>query len=143
MKQYVKLFEDFITEEDPLADLLGGEEEGKDKKKEDDPLDKEKKKQKEKEVKAEKKHQENIDNKEDHIDGILKKMPDVDEKIGDKVRDAIKSQDRVKIHNMVLDLTYMQQKYQEEGNQDMIIRLTPLKDIFDDLDRSFTSSKRI
>jgi len=141
MKQHVKLFEEFILEGDPLADLMGGGDDKK--KKEADPLDKEKKKQKEKEEKAEKKHQEYLDKKEDSIDGILKKLPDVDEKIGDKIRDAVKSEDRVKIHNVSLDVTYLQQKYQEEGNDDMVMKLSPLKDMIDDLDRSFTSNKRL
>ena len=138
MKQYIKLFEEFITEEDPLADI-GGEE----KKPKEDPLDAEKKKQQAKEKEEEKKHDKMMDKKEDTIESLLDRNPEVKEKLGDKILQAIKDEDRVKIHNAVLDLIYMQQKYQDAGEESKIVDLTKMKEILDGLDRSFTSSKRI
>lgn len=138
MKRYIKLFEEFISEEDPLADLMGGEE---GKKPKEDPLEKAKKEKRAKEKKAEKKHDAYVEKKGDKIDDILKKIPEIDEKIGAKIRDAVESQDRVKIHNAALDVTYLQQDYSEKGDTAMISRLSPLKDYIDDLDRSFTNDK--
>ena len=138
MKRYIKLFDEFISEEDPLADLMGGEE---GKKPKEDPLEKAKKEKRAKEKKAEKKHDDYVEKKSDKIDDILKEIPEIDEKIGAKIRDAVKSQDRVKIHNAALDVTYLQQDYAEKGDTAMISRLSPLKDYIDDLDRSFTNDK--
>ena len=138
MKRYIKLFEEFISEEDPLGDLMGGEE---GKKPKEDPLEKAKKEKRAKEKKAEKKHDDYVEKKGDKIDDILKEIPEIDEKIGAKIRDAVKSQDRVKIHNAALDVTYLQQDYSEKGDTAMISRLSPLKDYIDDLDRSFTNDK--
>jgi hypothetical protein len=140
MKRYIKLFEEFISEEDPLADLMGGDDKEKKEPKED-PLEKAKKEKLAKEKKAEKKHDKYVEKKGDKIDDILKKIPEIDEKIGDKIRDAVESQDRVKIHNAALDVTYLQQDYAEKGDTAMINRLSPLKDYIDDLDRSFTNDK--
>lgn len=137
MKRYIKLFEDFILEDD-MSDLLGG---GDEKKPKEDPLEKKKKEAKKAEEKAKKKHDKFVDKKENKIDDLLNKLPEVNDKLGDKIRDAIKSQDRVKIHNVALDITYLQQDYSEKGDDDMITRLSPLKDYIDDLDRSFTNDK--
>ena len=140
--KYLKLFEEFINEGDPLGDLMGGGEEGKDgKDAKEDPLKKEKEKERKKSEKAKEKHEEFVDKKEDKIDTILNKLPEVNDKIGDKIRDAVKSQDRVKIHNAALDVTYLQQDYAMSGNEDMVNRMSPLKDYIDDLDRSFTNDK--
>jgi hypothetical protein len=141
MKRHIKLFEEFILEEDPLSNLLGDDK--KDKEKEEDPLEKIKKERKAKEQEAEKKHDAYVDKKGDKIDAILSKLPEIDEKIGDKIRAAVKSQDRVKIHNAALDVTYLQQDYAEQGDSSMISRLSPLKDYIDDLDRSFTNDKQM
>ena len=138
MKKYIKLFEEFLSEEDPLADLMGG---GEDKKPKEDPLEKAKKEKRAKEKRAEKKHDAYVEKKEDKIDTILNKIPEVDTKIGEKIRDAVKSQDRVKIHNAALDVTYLQRDYAQRGDTAMIARLSPLKDYIDDLDRSFTNDK--
>jgi hypothetical protein len=138
MKRYVKLFEDFLSE-DTMSDLLGGGD--GEKKPKEDPLEKKKKEAKKAEQKAKDKHEKFVDKKENKIDDILNKLPEVDNKLGDKIRDAVKSQDRVKIHNAALDITYLQQDYSEKGNDDMVSRLSPLKDYIDDLDRSFTNDK--
>lgn len=139
MKRHIKLFEEFILE-GGIDDLLGGGD-GEDKKPKEDPLEKKKKEAKEAEEKAKDKHEEFVDKKENKIDDILNKIPEVDKKIGDKIRDAIKSQDRVKIHNAALDVTYLQQDYAEQGDSDMVERMSPLKDYINDLDRSFTNDK--
>ena len=135
--KYVKMFEEYIAE-DSLDDLMGG---GGEEKPKEDPLEKKKKEAKKAEAKAKEKHEEFVDKKEDKIEEILKKIPQVDEKIGDKIRDAIKSQDRVKIHNAALDVTYTQQDYAQQGNEDMVARMSHLKDYIDDLDRTFTNDK--
>jgi len=138
MKRYIKLFEEFINEEDPLSGLLGDSDEEKPK---EDPLEKKKKEDKAKEKKAKEKHEDYVEKKEDKIDDILNGLPEVDDKLGDKIRKAVKEQDRVKIHNVVLDVIYLQQKYQDSGDDKMITKLTPLKKYLDDLDRSYTSDK--
>jgi hypothetical protein len=139
MKRYVKLFEDFILEEDPFAALGGGDEEAP----KEDPLEKKKKEEEKAKKKEEEKHDKMVDKKEDKIEDILAKLPEVDSKLGDKIRDAINQQDRVKIHNVANDITYMQQDYQENGNDKMVTKLIPLKDYIDDLDKSFTTDKMI
>jgi len=143
MKRHIKLFEEFIIEgDDPFAALGGGEEGGEEAPKED-PLEKKKKDEAKKKKKEAEKHDKMVDKKEDSIEDILNDIPDVDAKIGDKIRDAIKTQDRVKIHNVVNDITYIQQSYQENGNDKMVAKLGPLKDYIDDLDKSFTTDKLI
>jgi len=140
MKRYVKLFEDFILEEDdPFAALSGGDEKAP----KEDPLEKKKKEEAKKKKEEIEKHDKMVDKKEDKIEDILKKLPEVDDKLGDKIRDAVKQQDRVKIHNVANDITYLQQDYQENGKDDMISKLIPLKDYIDDLDKSFTTDKMI
>lgn len=141
--KYVKLFEEFLSEEDPLGDLLGGGEEGGDGKAKEDPLDAEKKKQKAKEEKAQKKHEKMMDKKEETIEDILNKYPEMKEKIGEKILTAIQKSDRVLIHNAVNDVIYLQQKYQENGEYESVDALTKVKDILDKLDRSFTVDKRL
>lgn len=138
--KYIKLFEDFIKdEEDPLAALGGG---GNEKPKED-PLDKEKKKKDAENAKAAKKHDELVDKKEDTIESLLDKNPEVREKLGEIILKAIDKQDRVLIHNAVNDLIYMQMDYQESGNISKVAGITKIKEVLDTLDRSFTSSKRM
>lgn len=140
--KYVKLFEEFINEEDPLAGLgIDGGGGGDKEKPKEDPLDKKKKEDEAKEKKAKEKHNEYVDKKKDNIEDILADLPEVDKKIGDKIIKAVKDQDRVKIHNAALDVTYMQQDYQEKGNEKMISKLTPLKTYLDDLDKSYTNDK--
>jgi RNA processing factor Prp31 len=139
MKRYVKLFEDFILEEDDPFAALGGDDESKAPK--EDPLEKKKKEEEKAKKKEEEKHDDMVDKKEDKIEDILAKLPEVEAKLGDKIRDAIKQQDRVKIHNVANDITYMQQDYQENGNDKMVAKLIPLKDYIDDLDKSFTTDK--
>lgn len=140
MKRYIKLFEEFILEEDdPFAALSG---DGKEAPKED-PLEKKKKEEAKKKKDAVEKHDDMVDKKENKIDDILNDLPEVDAKIGDKIRDAVNQKDRVKIHNAINDITYLQQDYQENGNDKMLSKLTPLKDYIDDLDKSFTTDKLI
>jgi len=135
--KYLKLFEEYIKESDPLADLMGGAEA----KAKEDPLEKKKKEERKREKRAKEKHEKFVDKKEDKIDGILNELPEVDSKLGDKIRLAVKQQDRVKIHNAALDITYLQQDYAMKGNDKMVAKLTPLKDYIDDLDRSYTGDK--
>jgi hypothetical protein len=139
MKRHVKLFEQFLTEEDPLAALTGGGE-GKAK---EDPLEKKKKETMAKEKAAAKKHEKMMDKKEESAEDILNKLPEIKEKYGEAILKAIKDQDRVQIHNSVNDLIYAQQDYQERGDQEMVDKITRLKEMLDKLDKSFTSDKRM
>jgi len=124
MKSYVKLFEEYLLEKDPLADLdldLGDEkkkekdpladldldaekDKEKEKEKNEDPFKKEKDAAKKKEERIEKKHDEYVDRKKDKIEDLLQDYPEVDKELGDKIIDAVNSQDRVKIHNAFNDL---------------------------------------
>lgn len=137
--KYVKLFEEFLNEEDPLAALTGGAEAAP----KEDPLEKKKKDDMAKDKAEAKKHEKLVDTKEETAEDLLKIMPDVKEKLGDRILDAIAKQDRVKIHNVVLDLTYMQQDYQASGNEEEISKMTRLKKVLDTLDKSFTTDKRM
>ena len=145
MKTYIKLFEDFINEEDPLASLGieddKGDKDKKDKKKEEDPI---KKMQDEEKKKAEKK-EDNFDEfmakKVEKLEAEFEKHPEIKEEIGKEVIDAVKSKDRVKIHNAANDLIYLQVKYEKAGETDKVEQITPIKELVDDLDRSYTNSK--
>jgi len=138
MKRHVKLFEQFLNEEDPLAALTGGGEAPK-----EDPLEKKKKEAIAKEKAAAKKHEKMMDKKEDTAEDILNKLPEIKEKYGEKILKAIEDQDRVQIHNCVNDLMYAQQDYLERGDQEMVDKITRLKEMLDKLDKSFTSDKRM
>jgi len=140
MKRYIKLFEQFLNEEDPLAALTGGGEEGKAK---EDPLEKKKKETIAKEKKADKKHEKMMDKKEDTAEDLLNNLPEVKDKIGEKVLKAIADKDRIKIHNATLDLIYMQQDYQQKGEDAMVSKITRLKELLDKLDKTFTDDKRM
>ena len=132
MKKHVKLFEEFLLEEDVLADLglgdLGNDEEkkkGKEepekkKKEEEDPFKKEKRAAKKRKEREEKEHEEYVEKKKDKIEDILKDYPEVEEELGNKIIAAVNSQDRVKIHNAFNDLMALQIKFQEEGNVDAV-----------------------
>lgn len=137
MKRYVKLFEEFINEEDPLAGLGGGLEEPK----KEDPLELKKKEEEKKEKKAKEKHEKFVDNKEDKIEDVLKDLPEISQDLKDRILKAIELQDRTKIHNAFLDVIYLQQSFSEKGDENKVLKLTKLKDILDDLDRSYTSDK--
>ena len=144
MKKYIKLFEEFINEEDPLAGLgdlggMGGEEA----KPKEDPLEKAKKDAQAKEKKAEKKHDKMIAKNEERLNDMLKDIPDIDDKLADKLREALRKEDRVLIHNSVNDLIYLQQKLAQDKNNDAVMKITKLKEMMDELDKSFTVSKRL
>lgn len=141
MKRHVKLFEDFLLEEDdPLAGLdLGGKKEKE--KKEEDPFKKEKEAAKKKQKEIEKKHEEFVDKKKTKIEDLLKDYPEVDKALGDKIIDAVNSQDRVKIHNIFNDLMALQIKFQKDGDESTVNHIAKLKDQIDDLDKSYTDDK--
>lgn len=141
MKQlrYIQLFEEFIAEGDPLADLGGGgEEEAK-----EDPLAKKKKEDEAKEKKAKEKHNKMVDKKEDTIEDLFQKAPFLSDETRKKIEKATEEQDRVLIHNCVNDLIYLQQKFQQDGQEDRVMILSRMKTVLDTLDKSFTQDKRI
>ena len=140
MKTYAKLFEDFIKEEDPLAALDVGDEK-KDKKKEEDPIKKLQRIEKEKEDKKEDNLDNFVEDKIKELENEFKKHPELEKEIGKETIDAVKSKDRIRIHNAVNDLIYLQVKYEKAGEVDKIAQITPIKELVDDLDRSGTNSK--
>ena len=150
MKTYAKLFEDFLNEEDPLADILGdaggadkkdgGEDKDKEKK-EEDPIKKMQDEEKKKAERAEDKFDEYIEKKIKELEKKFDEYPEIKEEIGKSVIDDIRSKDRVRIHNAGNDLIYLQVKYQKAGETDKVDQITGIKEIVDDLDRNFTSSK--
>lgn len=139
MKRHVKLFEDFLLEEDdPLAALdLGAKKE----KKEEDPFKKEKEAAKKKEEKIKKDHEEFVDKKKTKIEDLLQDYPEVDKVLGDKIIKAVNSQDRVKIHNIFNDLMALQIKHQQDGDEATVNHIAKLKDQIDDLDKSYTDDE--
>ena len=168
MKRHVKLFEEFLLEEDPLAGLgLEDDAEDKKKKKKEDPLaglgledekeekedEKEKKEddffKKEKEAarkqkeREEKKHQEFVEKKKTKIEDLLQDYPEVDQELGDKIIAAVNSQDRVKIRGAFLALMALQIKHQQDGDTATVNHIAQLKDQIEDLDKSYTQDKMI
>lgn len=143
MKTYIKLFEDFIKEEDPLASLGIDGEDGKDdkKKKKEDPIKKMQDEEKKKAEKKEDKFDNFMDEKIKKLEDEFEKRPEIKEEIGKETIDAVKSKDRVRIHNAANDLIYLQVKYEKAGEMDKVDQITAIKDLVDDLDRSYTNSK--
>ena len=143
MKTHIKLFEDFIKEEDPLASL-GIEDDKKDdkkKKEEEDPIKKLQDEEKKKADKKEDNFDEFMDKKVKKLEDEFEKRPEIKEEIGKEILDAVKSKDRVRIHNATNDLIYLQVKYEKAGETDKVQQITAIKDLVDDLDRSYTNSK--
>jgi hypothetical protein len=136
MKMHIKLFEEFLKEEDPLASLTGGGE-----KKEEDPIKKMQDEERAKLKKREEKFDEYMDEKTADVKSLLDEMPDVKKEVGEVVMKALYSRDRVKIHNAINDLIYAQQYHQKNGHEGMIMKISKVKEILDDLDRSFSNSK--
>ena len=142
--KYIKLFEDFLLEEDdPLAALggLGGDEEKEGKEKED-PIEKIKKEKEKEEEKKEEKHDEKVEKKIGEIKDALKDSPLSDEE-KERIVEVVRSQDRVRIHNLFNDLIYKQQEYAENGDKEDVYKLTKVKELVDDLDKSYTQNKMI
>lgn len=138
--KYIKLFEEWLLESDPLADIMGSGGEGEPK---EDPLEKKKKEEEKKEKKQKEKVEKFINDKVDKVEKMIKDTPEISDEVRDNILAAIKDEDRVKIHNAVLDLIYMQQDYAQKGNTKMVDKITPLKDVLDDLDKSHTTNKNI
>lgn len=141
--KYIKLFEDFLLEEDdPLAALggLGGDDE-KDGKKED-PIEKIKKEKEDEEKEKEEKHEDRVEKKIREIKDALKDSPLSDEE-KEKIIEVVRSQDRVRIHNLFNDLIYKQQDYAESGDNKDAYQLTKVKGLVGDLDKSYTQNKMI
>ena len=151
MKTYAKLFEDFL-EEDELDDILGdtgdggGEKEGADKEKKEekpDPIKKLQDDEKKKEEKSEENFDQYMDKKEKELSKMFDEYPKIKDEIGDEIMKLVQSRDRVKIHNAALELTYLQVKYEKAGQTDVITNISKIKEIVDDLDRSYTNNKHM
>jgi hypothetical protein len=136
----VKLFEEFLTEEDPLAALggLGGDDKKEPK---EDPIAKIKK-----EIKA--KDKDEVEKHEEYVDSVILKCEDdmkdaksLDAEDREHIISTLKSQDRTRIHNLVNDIIEMQIKYQDRGNQPEVEALSKVKEEVEKLDKSFTEDK--
>ena len=151
MKQYAKLFEDFLNE-DELDDILGDTgETGKDKEnkdgeggdKKEDPIKKLQDEEKKKAAAREDNFDEAMDKKEKALQSAFDEQPKIKDEVGEDIMKKIKSRDRVEIHNAALDLTYLQVKYEKAGDSDAVDKISKIKEIVDDLDRSFTNNKNM
>lgn len=151
MKQYAKLFEDFLNE-DELDDILGDTgETGKDKEnkdgeggdKKEDPIKKLQDEEKKKAAAREDNFDEAMDKKEKALQSAFDEQPKIKDEVGEDIMKKIKSRDRVEIHNAALDLTYLQVKYEKAGDSDTVDKISKIKEIVDDLDRSFTNNKNM
>lgn len=139
---HAKLFEDFLSEEDPLAGLLGDEDKGEEKAEEKpDPIKKMQDEEKKKADNAEDNFDEFINKKIETLKKKFDEYPDIKAEIGDSIIKDIESKDRVRIHNATNDLIYLQVKYEKAGEPDKVEQISGIKTIVDDLDRSFTNSK--
>ena len=140
--RYIKLFEEWLNEEDPLADLMGGGDE-EPKKPKEDPLEKQKKETEKKEKAAKEKEEKKMDNSLEEIDDLLKDKPDIKEKIYDKVKDALEKADRALIRNAINDVTFLQQDLQMAGDDASVAMLSKVKDILDARDKTYTTNKYV
>jgi hypothetical protein len=111
------------------------------KKKEEDPIKKLQDEEKKKAEKKEDNFDEFMDKKVKKLEDEFEKRPEIKEEIGKEILDAVKSKDRVRIHNATNDLIYLQVKYEKAGETDKVQQITAIKDLVDDLDRSYTNSK--
>jgi len=152
MKQYAKLFEDFLNE-DELDDILGdtgdggGEKSGADKEpkkeKKPDPIKKLQDEEKKKEEKSEENFDQYMDKKEKELSAMFDQYPKIKDEVGEEVMKLVQSRDRVKIHNAANELTYLQVKYEKGGETDVVTNISKIKEIVDDLDRSYTNNKHM
>lgn len=143
MKRYIKLFEEFLNEEDPLAALMGGGEEGKDGKAKEDPVDAEKKKISREKKRAKEQAEKVVDKGIDRVKALLKKHEDLPQSLVDEIISALNSKDRVEIHNAMNHIIYQQQNYAKSGNDNGVSDLTGVKVELEKLDKSYTNNKII
>jgi hypothetical protein len=141
--KYIQLFEEFIAE-DALADLMGGgEAAGKDGKAKEDPVADQKKKIKREEKAARARQYDAVQKVVDRVTALIKKHTGFPKELEDEIISALRSKDRVEIHNAVNDVIYQQQKYAQDGDEDGISDLTLIKVELDKLDKSYTNNKII
>jgi hypothetical protein len=149
MKSHIKSFTEFIKESDILSSLgLGDDskdkEGSKDKEeKKEDPILKLQKIEKKKEEKKDEKFDEFMEKRLEKIKSILDKYKEINDEVGKKVIDAVKSRDRIALHNVTNELIYLQVKYEKAGDIDAVHQITAIKTIVDDLDHSYTNNTRI
>jgi hypothetical protein len=146
----LKTFSEFLKESDVLADLGldsgdGGGDKTADKKedKKEDPIAKLQNDAKKKEDKKEEQFDEYMDKRLQKLKDIFDKYPELEKEIGKTVIDAVKSEDRVKLHNATNDLIYLQVNYEKAGDIDAVHQITAIKTIVDDLDHSYTNNTQI
>ena len=132
-----KLFEEFLSEEDPFA-ALGGDEKKEPK---EDPIAKIKKEIKTKDKEEEVKHQAYVDSVILKCEEDMKDAKSLDAEDREHIISTLRTQDRTKIHNLVNDIIEMQIKYQDRGNQPEVEALSKVKEEVEKLDKSFTEDK--
>jgi len=135
MQRYIKLFEEFINEEGlDLGGLGGG---GEEEKKEVDPekeIEKAKKKEKKENEAARKKE---IEAANKRLDVAFKKAPaDFKEKFEKRINDAVKADDRVKYHDLILDIQRYQMPLAKDGEQDEVEETGDFIEIIQDLNKT-------
>jgi hypothetical protein len=133
----VKLFEEFLSEEDPFA-ALGGDEKKEPK---EDPIAKIKKEIKTKDKEEEVKHQAYVDSVILKCEEDMQDAKSLDAEDKEHIVSTLKSQDRTRIHNLVNDIIEMQIKYQDRENQPEVEALSKVKEEVEKLDKSFTEDK--
>jgi hypothetical protein len=159
IKNHVKLFEEFLLGEDELEDILNGpgddKKDGdgggdtdpgkKDDKKEEkpDPIKKLQDDEKKKEKASDDKFQDYMKKQEETVQKAFDSVPSIKDEIGDATISAIRSQDRTKIHVAYNNLIYLQSKYEKAGSTDKVQQISKIKDLMDELDRSFSSAKHM
>ena len=145
MKKHVQLFEEFIAE-DALSDLMGGGgggEEGKDGKPKEDPVATQKKKIEREQKEAKAKQENAVQKKIDRVLSLIRKHDDFPSELEKEVISALKSKDRVEIHNALNDIIYQQVKYSQAGDESGVSDLTLIKVELEKLDKSYTNNKVI
>ena len=70
-------------------------------------------------------------------------FPKIKDEVGDEIIKMVQSRDRVQIHNAANELTYLQVKYEKAGQTDIVSDISKIKEIVDDLDRSYTNNKHM
>ena len=108
-----------------------------------DPIKKLQDEEKKKEKKSDEKFEEYMKKKEAELEKSFDEVPDIKDEIGEETITAVKSHDRTKIHVAYNNLIYLQSKYEKAGSTDKVQQISRIKDVMDELDRTFTSGKHM
>jgi hypothetical protein len=137
--KYIKLFEEYLVEAGLDLGDLGGDAGGDDKKKdkEVDPEEEIAKAKKEEREKEEKKRNAQIEKAEGKLDTAFKEAPeDFSTKFEKRIREALKKDDRVLYHDIILDIQRWQIPVAKDQDTDKIEKTAPFISILQDLNKS-------